>query len=635
MFSGDRTAGPAHRIEVFTVIPNPSSNTSRSESTELRSPHGGRIEPGELTAPEEYSGSARPQGRVGRRWGFRTGSTRRPSAAGGPVPRDARTEANDRAAATHDQPTEGAGHDHEATLCHRDPAGQRPDPAASRSPVDSLAVSAMIMLAVTVIQRGVGFSRGILFCRWLDPTSLGQWELAFSFILLAAPLSVLGLPGSFGRYVAHYQKRGQLRMFLRRTASWTFLLGTLAVATVMLAAPHVAWLVFGDAGRGQLVLLMAFSLAAVILQHFLESLLAALRMFRAVSLVQFCQSFGFATIGLTLVLLWRADARSIVVAYGSACLVASVAALLWIRSALRSVHDTGPAPAAVAFWRQLLRFSIWVWIVNLLANLFVIVDRYMIIHYSHLTSSQAITEVGQYHSSRIVPVLLVSIAELVGSMIMPYLSHDWEDGRRRSVSRTLKLAVKLVACGMLVASWIILLGAPLLFGIAFEGKYAGGERVLPWTLAYSGLFGIAVVAQNYLWCAEKARLCSVPVLIGLVTNIGLNMLLLPPLGLLGAVLATTAANVAMLLVGMWLVREAGMEIDRGTWILVVLPVVIGFGPWVTGLVVLAVSGTIIGTDFLVTRGEKRRLLVVAARAMRGVRQRVPRGLAWCGLAGFS
>ncbi|MFV2069524.1 MAG: oligosaccharide flippase family protein, partial [Pirellulales bacterium] len=395
-----------------------------------------------------------------------------PSAAGITTARRDGTEASGQAVDTSAKANRSTSHGRETRSSPGESGVGLQRPTASRSAVDTLAVSAMIMLAVTVIQRGVGFSRGILFCRWLDPAALGQWELAFSFLLLAAPLSVLGLPGSFGRYVAYYQKRGQLRMFLRRTAIWTFLLGLLAVATVMLAAPHVSWLVFGDAGRGPLVLVMALSLGAVILHHFLESLLASLRMFRAVSMIQFCQSLGFATIALSLILLWRADAWSIVVAYGSACLLAFVAGALSIRSALHSVHDTAPASAAASFWRKLLRFSIWVWIVNLLANLFVVVDRYMIIHYSGLTSSQAIAEVGQYHSSRIVPVLLVSIAELIGSMIMPYLSHDWEDGRHRRVSRRLNLAVKLVALGMLVASWIILLGAPLLFGVAFAGKYA-------------------------------------------------------------------------------------------------------------------------------------------------------------------
>ena len=77
----------------------------------------------------------------------------------------------------------------------------------------------LILLALTVVQRLVGFVRAVLFCRWLDAEQLGLWDMAFSFLLLAAPLSVLAIPGAFGRYLEHYRQRGQLRTFLRRTDS--------------------------------------------------------------------------------------------------------------------------------------------------------------------------------------------------------------------------------------------------------------------------------------------------------------------------------------------------------------------------------------------------------------------------------
>ncbi len=67
---------------------------------------------------------------------------------------------------------------------------------------------------MTVAQRLIGFGRGVLFCRWLSPEQLGQWDVAFAFLNLAGPLVVLGLPGSFGRYVEHFRHRGQFRTFL-------------------------------------------------------------------------------------------------------------------------------------------------------------------------------------------------------------------------------------------------------------------------------------------------------------------------------------------------------------------------------------------------------------------------------------
>ena len=66
---------------------------------------------------------------------------------------------------------------------------------------DTLAASVTILLLANIVQRTIGFGRGILFCRWLSPDELGTWEMAYSFLLLAAPIVVLGLPGCFGRYL--------------------------------------------------------------------------------------------------------------------------------------------------------------------------------------------------------------------------------------------------------------------------------------------------------------------------------------------------------------------------------------------------------------------------------------------------
>ncbi len=114
-----------------------------------------------------------------------------------------------------------------------------PSPLKSQLRPDTLAASVVILLAANVVQRSVGFGRGILFCRWLTPDELGTWEMAYSFLLLAAPVVVLGLPGSFGRYLERFRQRGQLRTFLRRASIWTATLTLVAVSLIVMAADHV------------------------------------------------------------------------------------------------------------------------------------------------------------------------------------------------------------------------------------------------------------------------------------------------------------------------------------------------------------------------------------------------------------
>jgi len=464
-----------------------------------------------------------------------------------------------------------------------------PTPGRRGLQPDSLATSVAILLVVSVVQRSVGFGRGVLFCRWLTPEELGQWDMAYSFLLMAAPIVVLGLPGSFGRYLERYRQRQQLRTFLRRTTAWTATLTGLAVATVVLAATTFSTLTFGRPDRRTLVLLMAASLVAVILHHFLEALFAALRKFRIVSTMQFCQSMSFATISLGLLWWWRLAAESIIIGYGAACLISAAATLLWTGRSVAELAAPDEAVPHVKFWPPLVRFAIWIWVTNLLCHLFAVVDRYMLVHWSGMDAEAALAAVGNYHSSRVVPLLLVSLADLLSGVVMPYLSHDWERGLRSHVSDRLNLVLKLTALGMLAASVVVLWAAPLLFQVAFQGKYDRGLAVLHWTVTSCVWYALLIVAQNYIWCAEKTRIGTLPLAVGLGVNIALNLVLVPMWGLLGAVVGTTIATAVALAILYVLNHREGMELQPGLIWLSAAPAALCGGVWLaTGALMVLV-----------------------------------------------
>ena len=476
---------------------------------------------------------------------------------------------------------------------------------------DTLAVSVVILLIATVVQRSVGFGRSVIFCRWLTPQSLGEWEMVYSFLMLAAPLAVLGVPGSFGRYAEHYRQRGHLRTFLHRAAIWTTLCTIAALALIEIYAPHFSLLLFGRTDQTGLIRGIGLCLAAVILHHTLTALLAALRLYRIVTAMNFAQSLLFA--GISLVLMWRdPNIANIVIGYSIACVFASTGAIIWAWPALFRLEPPPERLAHGLFWIKLLRFAFFVWVSNLFSQLFAVVDRYMLVHCANLTPSEALDQVGHYHSSRVIPLLLVSVAELLSGLIMPHLSHDWEAGRRDHVGQRLNTGVKLTSLGMLVSGACILAAAPFLFHVVLQGRYDEGLAVLPWTLAGCVWYGVYCIAQNYLWCAEKTRLATAPLGIGLVVNIILNLFLLPTYGLHGAVLATAISTALCLVTVLVFSQRHGMKLDAGTWLLALAPTAIGFGMWpaivsTVGLAALALTTTAVFT------AEERRELAACIR----------------------
>jgi polysaccharide transporter, PST family len=491
--------------------------------------------------------------------------------------------------------------------------------AAADARTDTLAASIVILLSMTVLQRLIGFGRGVLFCRWLDPEQLGQWDVAFSFLNLAAPLAVLGLPGSFGRYFEYYRCRQQLRPFLRRTTIACALTGIAAVAAIALARHSFSELIFGRPDRGDLVLWVTACLAAVIVHNFLVCIFMAARMYRVVTALQFMQSLLFALISIGLCFAWQPSTASAVVGFGLSALLCIVGSYPFLRRVWHAaLEDPAGKMPQQTFWAKLLPFAAWVWVTNLLSNLFDVVDRYMLVHYSGLNVDEALRQVGYYHSSRLIPLLIVAVAALLGTMITPHLSHDWEAGRRTEVCSRLNMILKTLSLAVFAGSVAVLFLAPLLFTFALGGKFTSGLEQLPFTLAYCTWFGTIAVAQNYLWCAEKAWLGSCSLLVGLLVNVTLDLVLLPRLGLHGAVLATTAANfVALSLVYLFSWR-LGMRIHRGTWLLSAAPIMLWFGPGPALAALVALVVVAVTTNWLFHRDEKQHL----ATAVNGFAQKL-------------
>ena len=469
---------------------------------------------------------------------------------------------------------------------------------------ETIASALALMLVLTVGQRLIGFVRGILFCRWLPPEELGTWDLAWNFFMLAAPVAVLGIPGSFGRYVEHFRARGQLHSFLRNTTLASVALAAAGVALVVFARDWFSWFIFDNAQYGGLVMLVAATLLAVIANNFLSELFTAMRQMRVVSLIQLSNSILFAAIGLSM-LTWRTDATAIIAAYGIACVISGFGAVWVLVYQWRSLPTDESHLAPRSLWQKLMPFAVWVWLTNVVVNLFAVANRFMMVHFSGLDAHDSAVMVGNFHSASVMPILMASLATMLSGMLLPHLSRDWEHGNKHAVGARVNLTMKCYGLATMFGSVLLLTASPILFGVVLAGKYDGGLSVLPWALIYCAWFSLALLAETYLWCAERPRLACMIYAIGLAANIGLALVLLPLWGLLGAVVATAAGNLVVLLLSLWINQRLGMRRDAAVWLVCALPLVLPLGAWPSAALLAVVFVLVWRGTWILTAEEKR------------------------------
>ena len=309
------------------------------------------------------------------------------------------------------------------------------EPGAHEIVSDSLAVGVMFALVLTVLTRLVGFVRGILFCKLMTDQQLGQWSMVWSLMMMLAPLAVLGLPGCFGRYTEHYRQRGQMRTFFLRITSISIGMTLLMTALVLLAPESMAWLVFRDASHSGIMISVGLALFLVTGLNFLISMMESLRQVRLVTMMRFVLGLVFAIVGCGLMWFWKDGASAATFGYAIACVFAGAPAIWFLWKNRTKIQDTGDKLRHGEMWRRIAPYALWMWWGNMFSNMFEVADRYMLIHWSECSAELAQGLVGQYHSARVVPMLLVSIAVVLEGMILPYMTALWEQNKPKEAGK--------------------------------------------------------------------------------------------------------------------------------------------------------------------------------------------------------
>lgn len=465
------------------------------------------------------------------------------------------------------------------------------DEPPARFANDALVSGIAFALILTVVQRLAGFVRNILLCKYMAPDELGQWSLVFSFVFLLAPLTVLGLPGCFGRFVEHYQLRGQLGLFLKRITMICVGTCLLFSASMFFFAEECSALIFRDATQTNIVYALAGALISVTVMNYLMSLMEALRQVRVATIMRFISAIVFSLASVFLLLATDRGAAAVTWGLGIGSLLACFPALwvLWKnRSVLRTAHvklEQGD------MWRRIAPYAAWMWVCNLLQNVADVLDRYMLIHFAEVSPAVAQAYVGQCFGARIVPWMLIGVATMLGGVLMPYLTAHWERNETEEANSQLNYSIKLTAVGFTYIGAMILVLAPVLYEVVLQDRYTEALDILPLTLVYAIWFSLFIIGKDFLWVIEKGKWAVAAAALGVGANIVLNWLMIPVYGLWGAVGATTI-SCGLTLGGIYLLNgKFGATQGLRCWLVTFAPLLLLSSEYRLSLVAILVIAT--------------------------------------------
>jgi PST family polysaccharide transporter len=387
-----------------------------------------------------------------------------------------------------------------------------------------IAVNASWLLADRIIRMGVGLVVGVLIARHLGVTDFGLLNYATALVGLLSAFSTLGLESILLRdLVREPARRGEMlgtAMALRLVGAGACTL--LAVAVVVVMRP-------GDATARTVVALVAF--ATVFQSTDVVDVFFQARAHTRPAVVARMAAFGVAT-----------AARVALLVAGAG--VTAFAVLVLVEAALTAAALVGTYAAstgAMREWRVRAREAGrllsegWPLLLSAMA-----IMLYMRIDVLMLEASVGLDAVGIYGGATRISEAWYFVPTALAAAAAPSITAAHGRDPAGYLAGVRRLLGILAAVALVAAVALSLLSAPIV-RVLLGLEYAASAPVLA-VHAWAGVFVALGVGQG-VWnvCEGLTRLALVRTLGGAALNIGLNVVLIPRFGALGAALATVAS----------------------------------------------------------------------------------------------
>jgi O-antigen/teichoic acid export membrane protein len=372
-----------------------------------------------------------------------------------------------------------------------------------------------------------------LYTRYLDRADLGAVGLVVALSAVLVTIFRLGISSAFFRFYFD-SKEPARRLLVVRTSFW-FTMGSATVALVagvLLAEPVADLLRVDDAN------LVRAGFVGIWAQMNYEQLTALFRAEeRSTAFVLASLANVLLTIGATvlLVVVWEQGALGVI--------VGNLTGTLLVYLALLSVHR---AQLGLQFSRPLLREMNRFGIPLVPAALALIAvnfsDRFFLVHLADLE------EVGLYEIGVRVASAMVLLLTAFRTA-WPAFAYSIED--EAEAKRTYAYVLTYLVA---IASWLALalgLLAPWLVELLTTPEFQEGDRVVA-PLAFGGMaYAAYIVMAIGVGRAKRTGFNWAITGLAAVVNVALNLLLIPPYGMLGAAAATVAAYAVMFAAMTW------------------------------------------------------------------------------------
>jgi O-antigen/teichoic acid export membrane protein len=356
----------------------------------------------------------------------------------------------------------------------------------------------------------------------------GVWSQIKVNAMFLGPLASLGMASALLRFLSGEHRTPSVREGFN-SALWAAAGGSFVLAVVLLTSPaRVASLLFGEPGLSVFVLATGFYLILDVVDLLVMAFLRASRQ----------MGFHVTTVAIELVgeatLVWILVSRRLDLA-GVVFGIIGWKAVVVLSKLARTWYQIGIERPRGSIVRRYLAFGIPVVLSGFTYQIVNYGDRYFI------TFFMGIGSLGMYAAAYAVGSLTIVLPTTIDYVMYPAVAAEWNAGRLVEATRRVDLMLRwLVVLLVPILAVLAVLVRPIMVTVATAESGAAAPVAFLVALGFA-IFCVGVVGERLLALANRTRTVTAIYATLALVNVGLNLILIPRLGLIGAALATLAS----------------------------------------------------------------------------------------------
>lgn len=363
----------------------------------------------------------------------------------------------------------------------------------------------------------------------------GIWAQINVTISLLSPLAMMGLSMGFVRFFSSVDDKDTIKEGLYSILFFIVCSSFLISLILFFSADIVSSVLFQNQNASYFIKIASF----LIFFNAIDTItLFYFRVFRQIN--KFCYFSIFQSLGklaLAAMFLWKGFGL-----FGVILAFLSIQMIVFIVSMYEIISQIGFIIPKFIYIKEYLKFSLPLTPNSLIRWITDSSDRYLVTYYLGLGS------VGIYSAAYSIGWLIQLFISPIQLILYPELSKLYDEGREEDVKLYLSYSLR----------YFLMLTIPAVFGLAALAKpllailttesFVAGWFVIP-IIAFAGLFaGVVQIIINISHLVKQTKYNFHINLLAAITNIILNVLLIPLIGIMGAAVATTISYILMLII---------------------------------------------------------------------------------------